>query len=134
MELIPYHSEGIVLPSSLSEDQLKFLKNRYQRGIDFISQFSPKLIIFNGKIWDTLLIRNKLIDDPVRFSLTEKFNLYFFELSETPCVLFDKFFQRHYWGITNNDRMVSIPKLIHSKFQNPFRDLKMNTNPTLSRT
>jgi hypothetical protein len=71
MELIPYHSEGIVLPLNPSEDQLKFLKNRYQRGIDFISQFNPKLIIFNGKIWDTLLIQNKLIDDPVRISLRE---------------------------------------------------------------
>jgi hypothetical protein len=125
VELIPYHSEGIVLPSNLTRDQLKFLKDRYELGIHFISQFNPKIIIFNGKIWDTILIHHKLIENPIKANLTKKFNLYFFELSGIPCVLFDKFFQSHFWGITNNDRMVSIPKLIHSKFKNLSKELAL---------
>jgi hypothetical protein len=29
----------------------------------------------------------------------------------------NKFFQRHFWGITDHDRKVTIPKLIHERYQ-----------------
>jgi hypothetical protein len=128
VELIPYHSEGIVLPSNLTGGQLKFLTGRFERGIEFILKFNPKLIIFNGKIWHTLLIEHNKIENYVRVPLTGKFNLYFFKFSGISCVLFDKFFQRHFWGITNKDRMVSIPRMIHSKFENLSKDLELIDN------
>ena len=62
LELIPYHSEGIVLPAILNDEQLEYLQNRYNNSIKFIRQFKPKLLIFNGKIWKTLLINHNLIE------------------------------------------------------------------------
>jgi hypothetical protein len=44
--------------------------------------------------------------------------MYSFELDGIPSVLFDRFFQRHFRGITNDDRMFTIPKLIHDRFKN----------------
>jgi hypothetical protein len=118
LELIPYHSEGITLPSRLLEPQLDYLKGRFRNNVDFIIRFKPKLFIFNGNIWYILLIKNSLVEKYQKASLSDKFNLYFFEIEGIPCVLFDKFFQRHFWGITDQDRMVRIPKLIHEKYHN----------------
>ena len=118
LQLIPYHSEGIVLSDLLNEKQLDYLQNRFNSNIKFITQFKPKLLIFNGKIWKTLLVNHKLIEQHIEAPITEKFRMYFFELNGIPSVLFDRFFQRHFWGITNDDRMFTIPKLIHNKFEN----------------
>ncbi len=71
-----------------------------------------------GKIWKTLLINHNLIEQNIEAPITEQFRMYFFELDGIPSVLFDRFFQRHFWGITNDDRMFTIPKLIHNKFEN----------------
>jgi hypothetical protein len=45
------------------------------------------------------------------------FNIYFFEGEGIPSVLFDKFFQQHFWEITDLDRKVTISKLIHERYQ-----------------
>jgi len=39
--------------------------------------------------------------------------------------LFDKFFSRHYWGITDYDRKVTPPRLIRAKYKtyNQFDDI-----------
>jgi hypothetical protein len=47
LELIPYHSEGITLPSKLSSAQLDYLKFRFRANLDFITKFKPKLLLFN---------------------------------------------------------------------------------------
>jgi hypothetical protein len=49
--------------------------------------------------------------------VTKLFNLYFFELEGVPSVLFDKFFQRHFWGINDYDRKVVIPRIIRERYQ-----------------
>jgi hypothetical protein len=116
--LIPYHSEGTVLPTILKEQQLEYLKNRHSSNIKFIKQFKPKLLIFNGKIWKTLLINYNLTEQYVKVPTTNQFNMHFFELDGIPSVLFDRFFQRHFRAITNDDRMFTIPKLIHDRFKN----------------
>jgi hypothetical protein len=118
LELIPYHSEGIVFPAILKEWQLEYLKNRHNSNIKFIKQFKPKLLIFNGKIWKTLLINDNLTEQYVKSPTMSQFVMYFFELDGIPSVLFDRFFQRHFWGITNDDRLFTIPKLIHDRFKN----------------
>jgi hypothetical protein len=49
IELIPYHSEGISLPSNFSSSQLAYLTERYKARLEFIKRYNPKLIIFNGR-------------------------------------------------------------------------------------
>jgi hypothetical protein len=117
LELIPYHSEVIVFPTILKEQQLEYLQNRHNSNIKFIKQFKPKLLIFNGKIWKTLLINYNLTEQYVKSPTMSQFVMYFFELDGIPSVLFDRFFQRHFRGITNDDRMFAIPKQIHNRFE-----------------
>lgn len=57
MELIPYHSRGITIPSILNDHQLNYLIDRLEENINFIVNFKPKLFIFNGSTWYTLLIK-----------------------------------------------------------------------------
>ncbi len=131
LELIPYHSEGIVFPTILKEQQLEYLQNRYNSNIKFIKQFKPKLLIFNGKIWKTLLINYNLTEQYIEAPITNQLTMYFFELDGIPSVLFDRFFQRHFWGITNDDRMFTIPKLIHDRFKDLRENLSAIENKTL---
>lgn len=116
IELIPYHSRGISLPTVLRENQFRYLHERFSESVEFISQYDPRLFIFNGSPWHNLLIKNNIITKFEKFNLTENFNLYFFKINNIPSVLFDKFFQRHFWGITNQDRRTTIPQLIAKKY------------------
>lgn len=116
MELIPYHSNGISLPRVLSELQLNYLKARFERNLDFITKFRPKLLIFNGRPWYTLLIRHGIIKDFETARVSDRFGLYFFRRNEIPCVLFDRFFQSHFWKITDYDRRITIPCIINRTY------------------
>jgi hypothetical protein len=131
LELIPYHSEGIAFPNILNSKQLEYLHNGFTSNIEFIKQFNLKLLIFNGKIWKTLLINYNLVEQHVKRPVTNQFTMYSFELDGIPSVLFDRFFQRHFWGITNDDRMFTIPKLIHDKFKNLRENLSAVETNTL---
>jgi hypothetical protein len=44
LELIPYHSEGITLPSKLSKPQLEYIKRRFETNLNFIIQFRPNYL------------------------------------------------------------------------------------------
>jgi hypothetical protein len=116
IELIPYHSEGISLPSNFSSVQLAYLIERYKASLEFISRYSPKLLIFNGNIWRSLLVKNNLVQVDEKVPITQQLNMYFFKLHDIPCVLFDKFFQSHFWGISNNHRYTTIPMAIHTRY------------------
>jgi hypothetical protein len=118
LELIPYHSEGITLPSILSSSQLDYLKNRLRANVDFIIKFKPKMLLFNGNPWYVLLIKHNLVERFQKVQVSNHFNIYFFEVKGVPSVLFDKFFQRHFWGITDYDRKVTIPGIIHKRYPN----------------
>jgi hypothetical protein len=119
MELIPYHSSGISsLANRLSEQQLEYLTTRFEKNMDFISKFDPKLFIFNGKAWYTLLIKHQRIRDYRTARVSEKFDLYFFRICDIPCVLFNRFFSRHFWKITDYDRRVTIPNIINKRYGN----------------
>lgn len=97
MELIPYHSKGIILSSMFDDNQLHYLVQRFKENIDFIINYKPKLFIFNGSPWHSLLIKNKMIIEFERVPVTNKFNIYFFKVKGISSILFDKFFQRHFW-------------------------------------
>ena len=131
MELVPYHSEGIVFPTMLDEQQLNYLQNRHNSNIKFIKQFKPKLLIFNGKIWKTLFINYTLTEQHVEAPTLDQFTMYSFEIDGIPSVLFDRFFQRNFQGITDDDRMFTIPKLIHDRFMDLREDLSAVENKTL---
>jgi hypothetical protein len=121
LELIPYHSEGIVLPNLWNKEQAHYLQNRLKITLDHIKRRlnkpKPKLIVFNGKIFYTLLIGQNTIKNRnyEQVKVTDKFSLYFFEFNDIKCVLFDKFFQSHYWGITDYHRKALIPNLIKER-------------------
>lgn len=116
------HSEGITLPSILSSAQLDYLKFRLRANLDFITKFKPKLLLFNGNPWYVLLIKHNIVREYHKAQVSKLLNIYFlniyfFEAEGIPSVLFDKFFQRHFfWGITDHDRRVTIPEIIHERY------------------
>ena len=134
LDLIPYHSEGIVFPNILNEQQLEYLQNRHNNNIEFIKQFKPKLLIFNGKIWKSLFINYDLTEQYLKAPATNQFTMYSFEVDGIPSVLFDRFFQRNFRGITDHDRMFTIPKLIHDRFKDLRENLSAVENKTLDHT
>jgi len=116
LELIPYHSERLTLPSRLSSSQLTYLMVRLRSNLDFITKFRPRLLLFNGNPWYILLIKHNLVEKYHKVQVSKLFNIYFFEVKGIPSVLFDKFFQRHFWGITDFDRKATIPNMIHERY------------------
>jgi hypothetical protein len=113
LNLIPYHSKGLQLPTRFDEEQNRYLIQNFNSLIDFIMPYSPKLLIFNGNPWLVLLKRNSLLNEANKIEVTERFNLYFFKLYKMPAVLMDKFFSAQFWGIKNDPhRSRIIPELI----------------------
>jgi hypothetical protein len=117
LELIPYHSGGMTLPINFNTLQLDYISQRFKNNLRFARTHKPSLIIFNGNVWYILLIKYGFIQNYEKVKVTEKFNIYFFEIEDIPSVLFDKFFQRHFWGLNDNHRAVIIPKLIRKKYE-----------------
>ena len=117
LNLIPYHSKGISLPSKFSEKQLTYLKESYFSQLDFIEPFQPKLFLFNGNPWYKFLIENHIITNFEKIQITPKFNIYFFKISSTPAVLFDKFFTSHFFGLTDHHRTQIIPQIINARIK-----------------
>ena len=51
LELIPYHSSGLTLPSKFDTLQFDYVNQRLQRNIRFARKFKPSLFVFNGNAW-----------------------------------------------------------------------------------
>lgn len=117
LNLIPYHSKGISLPSKFSEKQLAYLKESYFSQLDFIKPFQPRLFVFNGNPWHKFLIENHIVTDFEKIQITPKFNIYFFKIGSTPAILFDKFFTSHFFGLTDHHRTQIIPQLINTRIK-----------------
>jgi len=123
LNLIPYPSEKFrTNRSTFSLAQLDYLIPRLYKLIKFISDFHPKMFVFNGKAWYVLLIKHGLVKKPKRVPINKKCNLYFFKLQKIPCILFDNFLSSsHYIGITNLDLTQKIPKKILSHYSKFFK-------------
>jgi hypothetical protein len=116
VELIPFHSS---LPSNLSKPQLDYLMDSFTNSLEFILESKKaKLFLFNGSIWNVLLIKQGRIKVDKKVQISKDFNLYFFKIAGVSSVLFDKFFQVHYYGMTHYDRRVKIPTIIHENVTN----------------
>ncbi len=116
--LIPYHSKAITLPNRLSDKQSEYLLNLFNLEIDFIIKNTPKLFIFNGNTWYNLLVKQNIIKINNSIDITPKFRVYFFKYRDIPCVLFDKFFSFHFWGVNNTHRNKTIPNIIKKEYPN----------------
>jgi len=114
LNLIPYHSKGISLPSKFNEKQLEYLKESYFSQLHFVKPIQPRLYVFNGNPWFNFLIKNNIVEKFEKIEITSKFNIYLFYISKTPAILFDKFFTSHFFGLTDYHRTEVIPKLIHN--------------------
>jgi hypothetical protein len=97
LELIPYHSEGLTLPSRLSS-HLDYLQTRLRRSIDFITKFRPRLFLFNGNPWYVLLVKNSLVNKYYKVQVSKLFNLYFFELEVSQVYYLTNFFKGIFGG------------------------------------
>ena len=121
VNLIPYRSNGISIPTEgFSICQLNYMIPRLYNIIKSISKYNPKLFIFNGKPWYTLLIKHHLIKKDPEKEMIKKFGIYFFKMDDIPCVLFDKFFSAPYWGLLDNDKGITMPNIIKKYYPDLF--------------
>ncbi|MEJ2267993.1 MAG: hypothetical protein P8X70_02870 [Nanoarchaeota archaeon] len=118
IELIPYHStnfSGTV--KHFSEKQIIYIKKRLKSNLDFLGKLKIKLLIFNGNIFYSLMIKNNLIKDYKKINLNKHVNMYIFNLENIPCILFDKFITQAYFGLSYEDFKYKIPSLLKSELK-----------------
>jgi hypothetical protein len=106
LELIPYHSKGIKLPSNLTSEQLGYLNQRLEHNLDFLRSMNVRSVVFNGKIYSTLL--KSLLGVPI--SLNKRLNMYLFDYQGNHCILFDKFVSGRAAGVSNEDMRTAASK------------------------
>jgi hypothetical protein len=113
LELIPYHS---IAMNGLAFSE--YLNDRFHSMLEIAKTSRRKLLIFNGKIFHTLLIHNQFINkDTLQIKIIKKFGMYLFEIDTIPCILFDKFLVAgHFEGLTNDHLYTTIPNLIRQKY------------------
>ncbi|MGI0048323.1 MAG: hypothetical protein ACREAW_02185, partial [Nitrososphaera sp.] len=70
LNLIPYHSKGLQLPTLFDEEQNCYLMQNFDSLLDFIVPYNPKLLIFNGNPWFVLLKRNSLLNEATKIKVT----------------------------------------------------------------
>jgi hypothetical protein len=108
LELIPYHSRRTGLPSRLSNIQFDYLNKRFHSSLEYIRKFKPRLLIFNGKIWNTLLVQNKFLNEVQTKNIVKGFDMHLFTIENIPCVLFDKFLgSGHFLGLSKSTNFLS---------------------------
>lgn len=115
LNLFYFHSEKFSLPKKLSNSQFNLLKTNLDSVPEFIQRYEPKLPLFNGKPWENLLIKHKIVENYSTKSVNNNFKIYFFKMGNTASILFEKFFSRHFW-LTDSDRTKIIPQLIQNEY------------------
>src|SRR5437016_3853968 len=85
-----------------------------------------KLVIFNGKIYKTLLSKYLEGLQPIKISESKRltndgkpipFNIYLFKIDGITCALFEKFLgSGHYYGLKGEHKSIVIPDLIRQRF------------------
>jgi hypothetical protein len=131
LELIPYASKTMnglafsewVSPSNRYEKKhtaigKEYLNTRFLNMLEITQASKRKLLIFNGKIFHTLLTLNKYIDNAEKVNIIKNFDIYLFKIDNNiPCVLFPKFLTSgHFEGLTNDHLYTTIPNLIRQRY------------------
>ena len=113
LELIPYHS---ITMNGLAFSE--YLNDWFFSMLEIAKASKRKLLIFNGKIFHTLLTHDGFIDkDTLKKNIVKNFGMYLFEIDSIPCILFDKFLVAgHFEGLTNDHVYTTIPNLIRQKY------------------
>tara|TARA_Y100000590_G_scaffold58581_1_gene61965 strand:- start:11 stop:835 length:825 start_codon:yes stop_codon:yes gene_type:complete len=122
LNLFPYHShKSEDFPSKFTVRQLEIILHHLVLLFDLIEEKKPRYCFFNGKVWETLLIKHKLtgvkFSDPDPYKTNSKgipFSMYYGKKGRTRYVLFDKFMSNtHYYGVNDEDFGVGIPDFIN---------------------
>ena len=125
LNLFPYHSKkSEYFPSKFDTEQLEIVLEHMKYLFRLIEKKNPQYCIFNGKVWETLLIKHQLSD--VKFSKLNTIrknsrgatlDIYHGKKKGTRYVVFNKFISRtNYYGITDKDLVKKIPKKIKKQF------------------
>ena len=120
LNLFPYHSKtSTSYPSKFSVKQLKIVIDHLDLLFDLIKEKNPDYCFFNGKVWETLLIKHKLFstkfkDKPYK----KKFHIYLLKKDKIRYVVFNRFLVQGASGegVTTDDLTNSIPKFIKKHF------------------
>lgn len=70
----------MTLPANFNPLQLEYINQRFRNNLRFARKHESRLFIFNGNTWYVLLIKHGLIQNYQKVKVTEKFNIYFFEI------------------------------------------------------
>jgi len=119
LNIFPFHSGKFKLSKRRIKQKPEFFKERLDSLVRFITNYKPRLFLFNGKPWESILINNSIIEKYDRVHVNDDFSLYFFRYNKIPSVLFEKFFSRHFW-LDDVEREKTIPKLIRNQYPNQF--------------
>lgn len=118
LNLFPYHSnksEGYT--TRFRAGQLGMVMQHLDSILEFAITQKPKICIFSGKVWKTLLIDHKLVKNPKEVRIIGRFSLYFFNYQKLNCVLFNHFLtSSRRDGV--NDKLLTkkIPKEIKKQY------------------
>ncbi len=115
IDIIPYHSSGIGLPSSLSNKQMNYLQIQLYNGINLLKTQNIHFAIFNGKPMYSLLIEQGIISQFERFPINDKVSLYKFKIDNISCILFDRFISQPAFEINNLHLTETIPAIIQDR-------------------
>jgi len=118
LNLFPYHSnKSNNFPHRFTAGQLGIVMQHLNRILEFAINQKPKLCIFNGKPWETLLIKNNLVKNPKEERIIGNFSLYFFKYKKLKCVLFNHFLSStNYDNVDDDILRKQIPKIIKKNY------------------
>jgi len=118
LNLFPYHSnKSEDFPSRFDPGQLGMVMQHLDSILEFASTQNPKICIFNGKVWKTLIIDHRLVKNPKEIRIIGNFSMYFFKLKKMNCVLFNHFLtQSRRDGVNDDILMNRIPQKIRKQY------------------
>jgi hypothetical protein len=119
LELFPFRYKrfGLTDANILSKAQFDYVNNNLQMNLDAVMEYKPKLLMFDGKIYEILLTRSGLVDRFETKPIIKNFYLHLFELENTPAILFNRFLgAAHYEGMKDYHLYTTIPDLIWQRF------------------
>lgn len=125
LNLFPFHSnKSENFPARFNPEQLAMIMHYVSLILEFIKKRNPKICLFTGKAWETLLIKHRLVDDRkfVKRKVKGKFYIYFFKIGRMKCVLFNHFITSLGHDKVNRTTMMKkIPNMIKSHYKTSYK-------------